>query len=239
MSDEKIIDKYSEFLRGKRAILVGPSYHLKRTKQYNLIESYDIVIRMNVGFRFSEKLKKDIGERTDILYSSLSDYFFRNKIFTKKTVGEFRKKYKCKWIIGTGHHRGNMAILTSKIKKSDKNKLLTRLISREDFNFLNNKTNKKLTTGIVTISDLLKFNISELYVIGLNFYNVSITKKRRMYYSGYYKDDLYRYGKVSGAHNLKKELLMFIEWYNKDKRIKCEKPLIELMKKYKRDMREN
>ncbi len=67
MDNKKIIIKYANFLKNKKVALVGPAHHLKWTEQHDLIESYNIVVRMNVGFRFPEKLQKDMGERTDIL----------------------------------------------------------------------------------------------------------------------------------------------------------------------------
>ncbi len=128
-------------------------------------------------------------------------------------------------------------IKLNNLNKNNQNKLLMRIVNKEDFKLLNNKTSKKITTGIITIFDLLKFDISELYITGFNFYDISITKKRRTYYSGYYVKNFYCTGKVLGSHNLKKELLMFIKWYNEDKRIKCEEPLIKLMKKYSDNVR--
>ena len=73
---------------------------------------------------------------------------------------------------------------------------------------------------------------------GFNFYNIAITKKRKVYYSGYYADNIPHFGKIKGAHSTKQELLLFAQIYNKDKRIKCEKPLLELIKKYCKNIRE-
>ena len=87
--NKKMIRKYSKFLKNKKVVLVGPSSYLKGIKQHDLIESYDIVVRMNVGYKFAEKLQRDMGERTDILYSSLSNYFFSNYLFTNHFAKSF------------------------------------------------------------------------------------------------------------------------------------------------------
>ena len=78
--------KYKNYLKGKKVVLVGPAWHTKHTNQEELIESYDVVVRMNNGFIISEKKQKDIGRRTDILYCTLGNYFFKNNIISKKIL---------------------------------------------------------------------------------------------------------------------------------------------------------
>ena len=171
---------------------------------------------MNVGYKFAEKLQRDMGERTDILYSSLSNYFFKNKIFNRKTLEELKNRYKCKWIIGTGHHRGGL-IRLNKIKKNIK--INTAIVSRENFKFVRSKviTSKKMTSGIITIFDLLGYNISELYVTGMTFYDLKIMKNRKKFY---YKNYVERYISKSPImyHNPGKELKFFRQLYKKDRR---------------------
>ena len=69
---------YEKYLTNKRIALVGPGYHTKNTKQCKLIESYDIVVRINDGISLAEKYFNDIGKRTDILYCTLNNFYFVN-----------------------------------------------------------------------------------------------------------------------------------------------------------------
>ena len=59
---------YLRDLAGKRIILVGPADYLVGSGQGDEIDSYDLVVRMNLSSPVPEELKHDIGSRTDILY---------------------------------------------------------------------------------------------------------------------------------------------------------------------------
>lgn len=63
----KIVNKkkYAKFLSNKKVVLVGPAWDTKGMGQGKLINSYDVVIRMNNGVFFTNKLKNDLGNRTD------------------------------------------------------------------------------------------------------------------------------------------------------------------------------
>ena len=79
----EIYKKYSKFLKDKKVVLVGPSYHTKDTKQKDLIHSYDIVVRMNFSFKMhSSKTVADIGDKINVWYSSLADHFFQRDTMT-------------------------------------------------------------------------------------------------------------------------------------------------------------
>jgi len=71
---EKISKKYSKFLKGKKVVIVSGSPYIIGSNQGKLIDSYDIVVRVNQGYFACDKMKSDIGCRTDILYTSLSSF---------------------------------------------------------------------------------------------------------------------------------------------------------------------
>lgn len=229
MKADKIKQKYSEFLKGKKVALIGPSKYTKNTNQRELIDSYDIVVRMNLGYKFPDKIKKDIGTRTDVLYCSFSNYFFKRKLITKKNFGILKNKHGIKWMVGTGHHRGNM-IKLKKINIGDYHIPIT-IVDRNDFKYVASKMKNKITSGIITIFDLLKHDIKELYISGFTFYNITFPKKdRKKYYYSQYMPD-YRYKILTPfLHDNKGELKYFKQLYKKDKRIKCDNILKEILK---------
>lgn len=217
--------KYGEYLKGKKVVLVGPSWHTKHTNQKDLIESYDIVIRINNGFIISEKKQIDIGRRTDVLYCSLGDYFFTKDILSRKKI----ENSNIKWIIGTGHHKsGFLKPVFSKIDK----KIQKRMVSSSKFKNVVSKigTKKKITSGMVTIFDLLEYEFIELYITGFTFYNIFFSEKRKKYY---YKDYMENYlskaSNVYAAHDNKKEFYFFKNLCNEDKRIICDDILKKIM----------
>ena len=64
--------KFLEYLKNKRVVIVGPAPTMVDSKQHDIIESYDVVVRLNRALPILEKLKPDIGSRTDILYNCMN-----------------------------------------------------------------------------------------------------------------------------------------------------------------------
>lgn len=218
--------KYNNFLKGKKVVLVGPAWSTKHTNKRKKIYSYDVIVRMNAGFIVSEKKQKDIGRKTDILYCSLSKWFFRNNIFT---CSEF-KKSDIKWIVGTGNHKATLLNHTlSKINK----KIFVRMVNKKLYKKIISMvgTKRKITSGIVTIIDLLQSDISELYVTGFTFYNIFSSEKiKKYYYKNYMPGYMERVGTPYAAHNMHKEFALFKEITKKDKRIVCDETLQEIIR---------
>ena len=164
--DSKITsERYSRLLKGKKVILVGPAWHTKNTKQVDFINSYDIVVRMNNGSVIPPpKVREDIGDRIDIWYSSLSNYFFKKKIITTPFLNDLKER-KLKWICCSFPDRRSGGL--SRLSKCNKQKIPVHLVDSNYYNILYNKNKKaKVTTGLVTIYDLLQFKIKELYIMG-------------------------------------------------------------------------
>ena len=68
----KIRKKYSHFLKGKKVVIICNSPHVVGTNEGKKIEQYDVVVRLNGGYIIvTDKYRKDVGRRTDILYSGL------------------------------------------------------------------------------------------------------------------------------------------------------------------------
>jgi len=63
---------YKEYLKGKRVVIVGPAPSIVGSDQRDLIDSYDVVVRLNRALPVPEHLKKDVGTRTDVLYNCMN-----------------------------------------------------------------------------------------------------------------------------------------------------------------------
>jgi hypothetical protein len=222
--------KYSKFLKNKRVVLVGPSWHLKNEKQGDIIDAYDIVVRMNLGYRIPAKLIVNMGKRIDILYSTIGDLYIKDKYFTNKIMKKLSSSLK--WFCITSHplHRKSFNALEKMNKLAN---IPTRQTDNDDYKKIRKKTGKKLTCGIVTISDLLRYDISELYVTGLTFYDTKVIDKRVIYYSNYRKKPLVYSNRPFGGHNLTAELNIFKKIKKRDKRVKCDTVLTEILKQDK------
>jgi len=67
--DNCIIDrKFNQYLKGKSVIIVGPSPYMLEQEKADFIESFDVVVRLNKGWKVQEDRKKYLGERTDVRY---------------------------------------------------------------------------------------------------------------------------------------------------------------------------
>tara|TARA_Y100000590_G_scaffold32782_1_gene36012 strand:+ start:527 stop:1378 length:852 start_codon:yes stop_codon:yes gene_type:complete len=75
---------FLDLIKNKRVALVGPSSSLLKQNYGSIIDSYDIVIRIN---KFHVLISKPeiYGKRTDILYHNFSIWHFPDKIKTELT----------------------------------------------------------------------------------------------------------------------------------------------------------
>ena len=222
--------QYCDFLKGKRVIIVGPAWHTKNSKQKKFIEKYDIIIRMNAGSVIpTEKVVMDIGSRVDIWYCSLSNYFFNKKIITVKFLKELKQRG-LKWIACP--YASKRAGGIRKLERYNKCSIPIHIVNHKYYKDLHSMSKTKITTGLMTIYDLLHFDIKELYIIGMSFYNTDIIKKRRTYYSGYIEGVTY-VNEKSDKHNFLKELEIFSKLYKKYDKINCDDTLKQILKNMK------
>ena len=68
MNNCTIDRKYNQYLKDKSVIIVGPAAYMLEKEQGDFIESFDVVVRLNRGWRVKDEHKKNLGERTDIRY---------------------------------------------------------------------------------------------------------------------------------------------------------------------------
>ena len=67
-------NKYSSFMKNKKIAIIGPSPSIRKIEDGNYIEkNFDIIIRINKGWKHKSKMDKYIGKRTDVIYNCL-DY---------------------------------------------------------------------------------------------------------------------------------------------------------------------
>lgn len=225
--------KYEKYLRGKKVVLVGPAWHTKGTLQKKLIYSYDIIVRMNFSFNVIEpKIRKDIGNEINVWYSSLAEHFFLNKRMTYSSLKGMRKRG-LKWIANAYvHHRQG----EQDLKEINKKPIPLHRVDKAYFKLLQLEVGPKVSVGLITIYDLLQFDIKELYITGMSFYDTSVIGKRKTFYTGYhgsygYKDELQYIDIDKDNHDFKKELKVFSRWYKSDDRVSCDEVLEKTMDK--------
>lgn len=110
-------------MKDKKVIIVSSSPHLEGMGLGKLIDSYDIVVRMNQGYKLMKLLPKDYGSKTDMLFLNVwssenvsRDFLYKNynipseKIYNKNKTLTAKPKSKYKIPVNTNHNLGIIAI---------------------------------------------------------------------------------------------------------------------------------
>lgn len=179
----------AKLIEGKRIAFVGPSPHLTGNGKGSLIDSYDIIIRPGQMFEIPECKRMDIGSRTDIIchsFNGLERAEALNNI-------EFLSKLKyiiCSMISGGEINEHNIFFpkLGAPVHNVDDRYLLKRW----------EEVGTTLNCGFAAILILLNYNIKELYVTGITFYNMG--KFGKIYYDDY-MDKVVKSNVMRGVQN--------------------------------------
>ncbi|HYP28310.1 MAG TPA: glycosyltransferase family 29 protein, partial [Blastocatellia bacterium] len=180
--------RYAESLRGKRVAVVGPAETMIGTGQGGLIDSYDLVVRFNTVIEylpFSPELSRDIGSRTDILYSNnevLIEGLVGQKLISHEKWPEVCERTGIKFVVATNNdftYAPFSAPPRWYVEYLKLDRFLDELGGETGFRMLFAVTDtvRRLLkgyvgrTGFIAIFDLLLYDISELYVTGMTFYH--------------------------------------------------------------------
>ena len=162
-----------EMLKNKRIAFVGPSPHLKMENVGELIDSYDIVIRVG----WLKEPTEEYGKRTDVIIHSFNQFeipvaithkeFFTNKFVLCSMVShDFLDEHEA--FFDFIRNRGC-------------------IVQNVDDNYLYKVFREVGTTcnvGFSGLITLLNYDFKEIYVTGITFYNMGNYGK--VYESDYY-----------------------------------------------------
>lgn len=179
---------YQRLLKGKNVAIVGPAETMIGTGQGSLIDSFDLVVRFNtvVGYLpFPDNLARDIGAKTDLLYSN--NDILLNGIVGQKVVSQARfvqvcEKLSLKYIVSTNNDFVHKETQETNECFSEGEKFRTFLENHEikaGFRMLfatSAAVRRWLRghvgrTGFIAILDLLAYDIKRLYITGMTFYH--------------------------------------------------------------------
>lgn len=175
--DYQIDNDLSELVSGKRIAYVCPSPHLKGMKMGEYIDSFDLVVRVNQAFHMQEENWEDYGKRTDILMNCLNC----NKIAALEKDMDFARDMKfivcpmvSMWdiqrvedfldVIGVPWHNVSDGYLFKIFKE----------------------VGTTCNTGLTGAMTLLNYDIKELYLTGMTFFNMN--KFGQIYYDKYHNE---------------------------------------------------
>lgn len=164
---------YEQFIKNKRIIIVGPSISTQRCNLGKFIDSFDIIVRINKSLPVPKNMYKHIGSRTDILYNSLNrtDHPNENNIHPN-----FLKRQKIKYLRCSYPPIYPFLADIKSFYRKNKNMIKFSHIDTDYYSKLNNSLKTRPYSGTCAIADLLKYNIKELFVMGIDFYTYSYTQ---------------------------------------------------------------
>ena len=162
--------QYYNFLYNKRIAIVGPSNNTLNTNQGKLIDSYDLVIRLNKTFEIPSHLQKDVGTRIDVLYNSMntSDYPRQNDLTQNRLNNLTNQGIK---YISTPYpfiYPFENDIL--KFINNNNHNIPYHIINLNLYKHLLSAIKGRPYTGTCAIMDLISFPIKELYITGIDCY---------------------------------------------------------------------
>ncbi len=213
--------KYSKFLEDKRVVVVGPSPHIIESNNGDLIDSYDIVVRVNRGYIISRENEKHLGLRTDILYDAMQP---QKGGITTMPIDKFKNQLK--WVCASYPGKKHFQHILD-FQKKVKNKISFHIV---DVSFwLDLKDIMRVPHGgTIAILDLLRYNIKELFVTGITFYKTT-DKNGMYYYDGYHRKPKKRKPTKTSKHDPKKQFKYIRNIYKKDRRLKVDNILGKIL----------
>ncbi|MEX0598013.1 MAG: glycosyltransferase family 29 protein, partial [Candidatus Paceibacterota bacterium] len=223
-----IRNKLSNYLKGKRVAIVGPASSIIGSKQAALIDSYDVVVRLNKALPIPPDLSPDVGSRTDILYNCMNP--------TDECGGTISinvlNKAGIKFLVGAYPPVDSVGTTKLRIKTD------TLMFYHKNRNYWNNfcytdkthfltlwKSMRLPNTGTMAILDLLRFDIKELYITGITFFKGGYIRT----YRDYDEKGIIKHLQRFNLHLPEKQLQYASTQLLKDKRVILDNTLSDIL----------
>lgn len=163
---------FKKYLKGKTVVLVGPANTLAGQGMGPFIDAHDVVVRINHAWPLPENLKNDIGTRTDILYHNLNP---KKQRIRRKDVIRMRQSG-IKWVVSTHPAvRARYRLRQRRFRKMSRRLVRFRAVPQSIKRRLRPHIGS-VNGGLITIVDLLRYPITQLYVTGFSFYKTGYLK---------------------------------------------------------------
>lgn len=178
---------FHQLLKGKTVVVVGPAETMIGTRQGELIDSYDLIVRFNTVIEylpFTDELALDIGARTDIIYCNnevLIDGIAGQKELPSERFTEICEKLAIRYIVCTNNAYG--ADPSQKDEFLAESETFKRFLQAQGIKtgfrmlFAASLLSRKLLsghvgrTGFIALLNLLASDAKQVSVTGMTFYH--------------------------------------------------------------------
>ena len=224
---DKYVDKseqhkqgFEEYLKGKSVCIVGPAPSIIGSKQKDLIESFDVVVRVNRSIPVPIERIPDVGSRTDIYYHCMSQL--------PENGGPIQFDYlqdKIEFIASPYPSIPPFDRDLSIFNKMNNDRLKLHVIDKQLYLNFSKEMNTRPNSGICAILDLLSYDIKELYITGFTFFKGGYDKTYRNQTEDQVMELMGRYN----VHHIEPQIKYMKKKFQEDKRLKGDKKLMEII----------
>ena len=209
----------TEYLSHKRVVIVGPSDHILTMQQRDLIESYDVVVRLNKAIPVPKHLSECLGERTDIIMTGLHP---------KHCISweiDLWLKLHIEWIVSPFPHIKPFKGIIKRFRKFNKGRIKFECRETAGYIDFTKCLGTRPNTGFAAISHLLSYNINELYITGMTFFQTKYISE----YSNISWEEVVE-NSDRKSHKQAPQITAFFELLRTDNRIKTDEYLGNMFK---------
>jgi hypothetical protein len=174
------VKSYEGFFKNKTVAIIGPSPSIKDTDNGEDIEKhYDIIVRINKGWKHSVELDKYIGRRTDVLYNCIDN----NEECGGVINTEYVKNTGLKLIIDpikfacyktderdTIFHRYYRLNRYTFFHLNNKGEIPFGMVCPDKYSVWDTAADTRINTGLLAIIDILHLDVKQVYVKGFTFF---------------------------------------------------------------------
>lgn len=204
-----------KLLTGKRVAYVCPASYLKNNKEMGkIIDSYDVVCRVGEAGPIDSELHCSYGSRTDIILTGGTGIWF-SFLEKDKNISYFKKHVK--FVINPRADNEWGCMRSGKIddyfRQITNNSVPFHQVRNDYAYYIASKVAPKSSqTGTLGLIILLNYNIKELFITGMDFYNFGNYDEKTVYYNGYPDPPTMPSGKKKTlGHPQEQQLLFFMQ----------------------------
>lgn len=161
-------DTFTDYLRGKRVVLVGPSASLCGTGQGAYIDGHDVIVRVNLYDLRDAAVRADVGSRTDVLYHVLFSAKHAQEVGYRHTAEE-AERWRADGLQYLVTHQQPASERVRRLRDVAPDAPLVHVPTRLR-DGLRRVCGTAPNTGTIAIAHLLSMPIASLYVTGFDFY---------------------------------------------------------------------
>lgn len=196
--DYKKSQELEKLVTGKRIAIVGPSPHLTGLGGGELIESYDLVVRINQHFSAPQHQWFDYGVRTDILFNCYNA--LKAQALYSSYIDDPSHLKKIKFFL-----QANLSMWDINEADASLQHILNAAggipyqnISDGYIFKICAQAGTICNTGLIGLITLLNYDVEEIYLTGYTFYNMGSFGK---IYNDVYHDEAVKYKNIKMTEN--------------------------------------